>query len=211
MTGRPRTKPRKIATQRRSRATVDALVEATARILVREGYGKASTNRIAEVAGVSIGSLYQYFPGKEALVAAVIDRHHGKVMRIVGRALAHAADLPPERAVRVLVVAAFEAHRVAPRLHGVLAEQIPRTGRLAQVATFNREAFALFRDYLARHEAQLRVDDVDRAAFVCGTSIEALSHQAVLYRARDTSTAEMDALVDDTTRMVLGYLGLGNL
>jgi AcrR family transcriptional regulator len=63
MARRPLVKPRKTATQERSRATVDALVEATARILVKEGYDKASTNRIAEVAGVSVGSLYQYFPG----------------------------------------------------------------------------------------------------------------------------------------------------
>src|SRR3569623_1094019 len=67
--------PRKYASQERSRATVAALVEATARILVAEGFDRASTNRIAEVAGVSIGSLYQYFPGKEALVLAVAERH----------------------------------------------------------------------------------------------------------------------------------------
>src|SRR5437899_6576406 len=73
MARKPPTKPRKNASQDRSGATVDALVEATARILVREGFEKASTNRIAEIAGVSVGSLYQYFPSKEALVAAVID------------------------------------------------------------------------------------------------------------------------------------------
>ncbi|TIT73203.1 MAG: helix-turn-helix transcriptional regulator, partial [Mesorhizobium sp.] len=70
------TNPRKNASQERSRATMDALIEATARILVRDGFDKASTNRIAEEAGVSVGSLYQYYPGKEALVAAVIDRHN---------------------------------------------------------------------------------------------------------------------------------------
>lgn len=53
----PLTKPRKIAAQERSRLTVDALVKATARILVREGFDEASTNRIAGVAGVSVGSL----------------------------------------------------------------------------------------------------------------------------------------------------------
>ncbi|TIV67001.1 MAG: TetR family transcriptional regulator, partial [Mesorhizobium sp.] len=74
------TNPRKNASQDRSRATVDALVEATARILVRDGFDKASTNRIAEEAGVSIGSLYQYYPSKEALVAAVIDRHNQDII-----------------------------------------------------------------------------------------------------------------------------------
>ena len=86
------TKPRKSALQARSRATVDALVEATARILVRDGFEKASTNRIADMAGVSVGSLYQYFPSKEALVAAVIDRHNEEIMAIVRTALTEVAD-----------------------------------------------------------------------------------------------------------------------
>src|SRR5215510_10266902 len=81
MARRPLTNPRKEASQERSRATVDALIEATARILVREGFDSASTNRIAEKAGVSVGSLYQYFPGKEALIAAVIDRHHQETLQ----------------------------------------------------------------------------------------------------------------------------------
>src|SRR5438093_9899970 len=102
MARKPPTKPRKNASQERSRATVDALVEATARILVREGFDKASTNRIAEQAGVSIGSLYQYYPSKEALVAAVIDRHNQQLRQVVRAALAEVAALPIEQAVRKL-------------------------------------------------------------------------------------------------------------
>src|SRR3984885_9989466 len=83
-----RTSPRKSASQQRSQITVNALLEATARILVREGFDKASTNRIAEVAGVSVGSLYQYFPSKEAIVAALIDLHNSQVMRAVQSELA---------------------------------------------------------------------------------------------------------------------------
>src|SRR5262245_9490004 len=82
MPRKPLTKPRKHASQQRSRATVDALIEATARILVKEGFDSASTNRIAEQAGVSVGSLYQYFPSKEALVAAVIQRHQQELQRV---------------------------------------------------------------------------------------------------------------------------------
>src|SRR5262245_12337248 len=108
--------------------TVDALIEATARILVREGFDRASTNRIAEEAGVSVGSLYQYYPCKEALVAAVIDRHNQEIMQVVRGALAEVASQPIEKAVRRLVAVAIEAHRIAPRLHRVLAEQIPRMG-----------------------------------------------------------------------------------
>src|SRR5262249_6705466 len=133
MAQRPLTKPRKYASQERSRATVDALVEATARILVREGFDHASTNRIAAEAGVSVGSLYQYFPSKEALVAAVIERHRRDLMTVARRAIADVAVLPLEDAVRRLVAVAVDAHRLDPKLHRVLAEQTPRTGGLADV------------------------------------------------------------------------------
>ena len=206
MVRRPLTKPRKIASQERSRATVDALVEATARILVKEGFDKASTNRIAEVAGVSVGSLYQYYPGKEALVAAVIDRHNQEIMRVVRGALGEVASQPVEKAVRRLVTVAIEAHRIDPKLHRVLAEQIPRTGRLENVEAFNRETYALFRAYLEGHSDELRIIDLDLAAFVCVTSIEALAHTAVLHRSERLSGEAVEKLVDEATRLVAGYL-----
>jgi AcrR family transcriptional regulator len=206
MARRALTKPRKHATQERSRATVDALVEATARILVREGFDKASTNRIAETAGVSVGSLYQYFPSKEALVAAVIDRHHEELMQVVRGALAEVTTLPMQQGVRKLVAAAIDAHRVDPKLHRVLAEQIPRTGKLESVEVFNREAYALFRAYLESHRNEFRALDLDLAAFVCVTSIEALTHTAVIHRSDMLSDEVAAALIDEATRLVIRYL-----
>ena len=206
MARRPLTNPRKQASQERSRATVDALIEATARLLVREGFDKASTNRIAQEAGVSIGSLYQYYPSKEALVAAVIDRHNQDLMQLVRGALAKVAALPLEQAVRKIVAVAIDAHRLDPRLHRVLAEQIPRTGRLEKVEAFNRDYYGLFRDYLERHRDKLRTVDLGLAAFVCVTSIEALAHTAVLHRPGMLTDEAVGTLVDEATRLVMRYL-----
>jgi AcrR family transcriptional regulator len=206
MARRPLTKPRKHAAQERSRATVDALVDATARILVKEGFDKASTNHIAATAGVSVGSLYQYFPGKEALVVAVIERHNEELMQTVRSALAEVAELPVEEAVRQLVRTAIDAHRLDPKLHRVLAEQLPRTGRLENVQTFNREAYVLFRSYLEAHKRELRAVDLDLAAFVCVTSIEGLTHTAVLHRPEILSDEGAEALVEEATRLVVRYL-----
>jgi AcrR family transcriptional regulator len=207
MARKPLTNPRKQASQERSRATVDALVEATARILVKEGFDKASTNRIAQKAGVSVGSLYQYYPGKEALVAAVIDRHSQELMQIARTVLADMASLPLEQAVRRLVAAAIDAHRVDPKLHRVLAEQIPRTGRFGKMEAFNREYFTFFRDFLEGRRHELR-DDVDSgvAAFVCVTSIEAVTHTAVLHRPEMLSDEAVGTLVEEATRLVVRYL-----
>jgi AcrR family transcriptional regulator len=205
MAAKMRINPRKSALQKRSRLTVKSLLEATARILVREGYDKASTNRIAEVAGVSVGSLYQYFPSKEALVAALIDRHNQQIMQAVRGELADAVNLPMEQAVRKLVAVAVKAHRIDPKLHRVLAEQIPRVGRLEKLETFNRQNYALFAEYLERHRDEINAVDLGLAAFVCVTSIEALTHTAVLHHkiVSDEATA---ALVEATTRLVVGYL-----
>jgi AcrR family transcriptional regulator len=204
--GRTLTNPRKNASQARSRATVDALVEATARILVRQGFDKASTNRIAEEAGVSIGSLYQYFPGKEALVAAVIDRHQRELMRVARGTLAAVTALPMEQAVRKLVIVAIEAHRVDPKLHRVLAEQIPRIGRLKDLEVFKRENYVLFRTYLESHRGEIRALDLDIAAFVCVTSIEALTHTAVLHHPEVLADEAAATLVDEATRLIVRYL-----
>lgn len=206
MARKPPTKPRKHASQERSRATVDTLIEATARILVREGFDKASTNRIAEKAGVSVGSLYQYFPCKEALVAAVMERHSQELMQVVRSALAGAAALPMEQAVRKLVTAAIEAHRIDPKLHRVLAEQIPRTGKLESVETFNRENYALFRAYIEAHRNEFRALDPGLAAFVCVTSIEALTHSAVLHHSDSFPDEVFATLVEEATLLIVRYL-----
>ena len=200
------TNPRKSASQERSRLTVDAIVEATARVLVKEGYDRASTNRIAEVAGVSIGSLYQYFPSKEALVAAVIDRHMEQLSQVTRSALVKVAARPIEVAAREFVSVAIDAHRVNPKLHAVLTEQIPRVGRLENVEANIREGYALVRGYLEAHGDEIDVADPDLAAFVCVTVVEALTHAAVLRRPDLLAGEKAQKFVDDVTRLLARYL-----
>lgn len=206
MARKPQTRPRKSASQQRSQITVDALIEATARILVREGYDKASTNRIAAVAGVSIGSLYQYFPSKEALVAAVIERHTRQLSDVIRAALARVLTSPLEAAIREMIGAAIDAHGIDPKLHCVLAEQVPRVGRLENIDAVEKEARLLLRNYLEAHRDEIGISDLDLAAFILVTTVEALTHSAVLHRP-DVLTGEKAAeFVDEVTQLVLGYL-----
>lgn len=204
------TNPRKSASQERSRSTIDALLEATARILVREGYDRASTNRIAEVAGVSIGSLYQYFPSKEALVAAVIDRHTQQVSELTRNALVKMAAQPLEAAAREFVSIAIEAHRVNPRLHAVLSEQIPRVGRLENIEANVRDGYAMVRGYLEVHRDEINVADLDIAAFICVTTVEALTHAAVLRNPELLAPNRIDRFIEEASRLILRYLTKGD-
>jgi AcrR family transcriptional regulator len=182
MPARLQTKPRKQAIQARSRTTVDVILKATARILIAEGYDRASTNKVAARAGVSIGSLYQYFPGKEALVAALLERHleeMGGILRAAFPRLAAARiDQAAEEIVRLMVA----AHSVDPALHRVFVEQVPRIGRLERIQALEQEMTALVRAYLEPRRHQLIVQDLDLAAFVVVGVVESLTHQAVLSR-----------------------------
>jgi arginyl-tRNA--protein-N-Asp/Glu arginylyltransferase len=127
-------------------------------------------------------------------------------MQTVRSELADVASEPLEQGVRKLVAVAVKAHRVNPRLHRVLAEQIPRVGKLEKVETFNRENYALFRNYLESRRSEIRTVDLDLASFVCVTSIEALTHNAVLHHSKTLSDDAMEALIDECARLVVGYL-----
>ncbi|MBS0540780.1 MAG: TetR family transcriptional regulator [Proteobacteria bacterium] len=200
-----RTIPRKSASQQRSQATVETLLDATARILVREGYDRASTNRIAAKAGVSVGSLYQYFPNKEALVAALVARHNRDMLRLLREALAEMASRDIATVMRELVRAMVDAHLVDPVLHRIFSEQVPRMGQLAKIEALQQETFRLIRDYLEERRDEISVSDLDSATSICVTTVESLTHEFVI-RKPDALDGDRDRFIDEVTRLVVGYL-----
>lgn len=206
MTRKIRTKPRKEAVQERSKATVDAILKATTRILVKDGYDRASTNKIALAAGVSIGSLYQYFPSKEALVAALVERHMSEMNAVIQSELGRLMGAPIAQTVESAVRLMVEAHSVDPKLHKVLVEQVPRVGTLDRVAGFEAEVTALVRHYLESKREELVVSDLDLAAFVVVGIVEALTHAAVLGRPELLG----EPFVHEVTSVVVRYLTGGS-
>jgi hypothetical protein len=74
------------------------------------------------------------------------------------------------------------------------------------VEVFNSRNYALFRDYLESRRGETRVLDLDLASFVCVSSIEALTHNAVLHHPGMLSGEGVEALVDEGTRLIVGYL-----
>lgn len=202
------TTPRKSASQKRSKATVEALLDATARVLTREGYDRASTNRIAATAGVSVGSLYQYFPNKEALVAALVARHNREMLQLLRDALKEVASLDLATAMRELVRAAVDAHLVDSALHRIFAEQVPRMGQLAKIEALQRETFLLVRTYLEARRNEISVRDLDSATSICVTTVEALTHEFVINKP-DALDGDRDRFIDEVTRLIVGYLMSG--
>jgi len=197
------TKPRKAPTQDRSRETVEVILTATARVLVDVGYDRASTNKVAEVAGVSVGSLYRYFPSKEALVAALCERHVTQMFAVCEEKLLELQDAPMDLAAREIVRAILRAQSVNPKLHRILIQQVPRVGQLRNVDGLQERFSVMVRGYLESRRKEVRPKNLELAVFALVHAVEAVAHAAVLERPDYLIDGE---LADELVEMVLRYI-----
>jgi AcrR family transcriptional regulator len=189
--------------QQRSRAIVDSILEAGRRLLAESGESALTTNRIAERAGVSVGSLYRYFPNKEAVVAAICDVHTGHDVDEVRAAM----DAPEERPLRAWLVSIvdyqLERHRRLLDVgHAVYRDQ-HRAFSLAQ-RMGAQEVERHIREVLEQHRDEVRARDLDQAAFLVARGISALVRRALEESPeRLSDPAFREALLDLLLRYVV--------
>lgn len=203
MPSTPELLPRKRPRQARSKATVDAILTATAQTLVELGYDKTTTNLVARRAGVSIGSLYQYFPNKEALVKALCERHMTQSLELLMGELEAMRSRPLPEAVRSLVRALLKAHAREPELHRVLIQEVPRLDGFALLQRLDRIIIDAIRQGLEQRPEQLRPADLELATFILVHSVQAVTHAAVLDR---PDALDDELLAEETATLVLRYL-----
>ena len=201
MAGRQQTRPRKRPVQQRAVFTVDAIVEAAAYILVKEGWDRFTTNRVAERAGVNIASLYQYFPNKDAILAELQRRHRSKVRQGLPEAgLALQAPRHLRGRLKLLVDAAVREHRVEPALHRAFADELPRSAKRHDAADEEAETrlwTTIVRPFLKN------VPDPDLAVFVCRAAGQAAIHAAVSDR---PELLDDPRFADEVTTLLERYL-----
>ncbi|WP_227287767.1 TetR/AcrR family transcriptional regulator [Boseongicola sp. H5] len=187
--------------QSRSKATVAAILEAAAQILAKEGWDGFNTNVVAQRAGVSIGSLYEYFPNKQALVDAIADDHLSKgeaLMSAASTSLVPTAE--PAVIVRVLVNGIVELHKDDPQLHRVLSSEVPISsiirGRVDELRDTVIKGIA---DALKHHIGQNRI-----AAQLLFDVADAAVHRWVIED--DGALAEPERLAEQLQDMMCAYL-----
>jgi AcrR family transcriptional regulator len=195
-------KPRKRPVQARSEATVSALFDASIQVLLAVGYRKFTTTRVAERAGVSVGSLYQYFPNRQALITAVIERYLEALRAVIEQHCQALRGSTLDRLVKGLVdgviAAKFEHIDVSRALHEPLADiggtelvtasAIKVAGSIAEV--LRSCAGASFRD-------------VDRLALLIVISCSSVLQAAITDQ---TGALDREALRAHMRAMVTGYL-----
>jgi AcrR family transcriptional regulator len=176
MRRKPAKPPRRRGKQERARATQAFVLEAAAQVLQREGYARATTNRIAEIAGVSVGTIYQYFGDKDEIFDALIRREVDGLQSVL-RATTPNPGEALAAALRGLLEALVRAQPKAPALFRSL-EQVPNALFRRRVAAARGSVVEWVREFLAIHRRELRVPDLDTAAFLVVAAAEGVAMNA---------------------------------
>jgi AcrR family transcriptional regulator len=186
--------PRKDPSQARSRVTVQAILEGAARVFRREGWN-ATTNRIAEEAGVSIGTLYEYFPNKQALLLALANAHMELAERSFSLVLDHAdgiEELFTAIQTAVLTSQRFPSHALT------LVQDVKRVG-----PELRARATALEQRVLWRMTEQAQLDEPALRARVCFDLIGVLTARAIY-----TDPERASALARHYRDLALRHMGV---
>jgi AcrR family transcriptional regulator len=180
-------------------------MQATAQVLETNPYERVSTNRIAKAAGVSVGSLYQYFPDKEAIFAALLERHVERHFAALASHVLSLARTDLQATVRALVGGLFRSYATTPGLRLAMYLRTAQVGRLKDVVLQAYDkAVALIVLLLKSHRAELAVKNLERAAYLLAHAIDGMLIATVFHRPEYLTD---EHFIEETARMALRYLG----
>jgi AcrR family transcriptional regulator len=167
--------------QGRSLMTVDAILEAARQLLIKDGFDATSTTRIAEAAGVSVGSLYEYFTSKEALVAKLIKRHCDNLLDNYAKAFSAVEGKGIDPLVDAWIDTTVDAYAKDLALHRVLLDQMGKVSKTRHLRRISLAITDLLEQALRQCGEPVPRPDLHLAAFVIESTGEALVHRAILY------------------------------
>ncbi|AWQ50448.1 TetR family transcriptional regulator [Serratia marcescens] len=192
---------RKRPKQLRSQNTVESIVEAGARVLAQRGWANFTTNEVAHTAGVSIGSLYQYFPNNLAIAEAIRKRHLDEILKVLPDIKTQEERVPLEEHIGRLIDAVVTLHATNQDLHRVLIDEVPLAPREFYDA-FEREYHRRYED-LIRAAAPSDDTETDHlvAARILADALEGIVHSASCRNELMSPVIKREA-----TRMIMSYL-----
>lgn len=200
-----RVEARKAPLQSRSKQTVASILAAAAQVFADRGYANTTTNHIAERAGVSIGSLYQYFPSKDALLVALAERHVEQAFAAVLEEVGEKRQAPARELLRALVDALLRAHQREPRLHRVIFEEahLLDDSFRRRLEELDDRALRLARGIIEERCAELAIDDPEMASFVVVHVLEGITHTTVIHH---PEMMRRPAFREELIRLLESYL-----
>lgn len=182
---------------------VERIIAAGQEVLLRDGYEKASTNRVAAEAGISPGSLYQYFPDKEAILAAVVDRYSDELSAQLTAVLADRLDIPGPELIHASLDALLDVLTENVEFLRLVVEQLPRAQFGSRTEALEQRVGDLVAAYLSINKGSTRVREPSTSAWILVRMVEHLTIQYVL----EQPPIPRDRFIDELSSMTLAYVG----
>jgi AcrR family transcriptional regulator len=195
--------PKKLPSQRRSRETFEAMVGACALLLAERGYAATTTNHVAARAGVNIASLYEYFPGKDAIVAQVADRLVERVLGRLAAGVPRVLDSSERDGVRLWIELIHETVAREKKLVSVFLHEIPYTNRLDPIQAIGARLLELSQEMRTRAGGFVRDDFSDASLHLLINLVTSTIMQVVLNPPRDVTRRQ---LLDELIRRVEDWI-----
>lgn len=195
-----RLKPRKLPSQARAHQTVDIILEAAAQVLQLRGYSGTTTNRVAERAGLSIGTIYEYFPNKDAMLAELQSRWSDKTYETFhATATADGEPISLRDGLRRVIEARIAATTLDTKLHSALQNDVPFRGNQKTITDRLSELRSLNIQSMENRKSEFRVDDMEMLSDLLMFGLHGYFDNLAL---RDPSRLCDETLVDRLTDMV---------
>ena len=175
---------------------------AATQILVTKGYTRTTTNQIAETAGVSVGSLYQYFPSKDAIAVELLRRNRERLSARIASRIAEVSEATFYGVVHALVSTLLEDDEIDIELRRILIERVVRTPARRDATGFEEGIEKLIATALRVYASRIGIHDCDIVAFVLVRAVLAVVQSAVT----DSPRHQTPALADELTELVIRYL-----
>jgi len=185
--------PRKRPSQARAMPTFDALVEACSRLLPELGYEKLTTQAVAERAGVGIGSLYEYFPGKDAIIAVAVERLVERVMTRLTTDLDAILASRSHESIGVWIARVYEIIETERGLIAVLLDQVPYTRQLDVIRELPDRLLAF--SERGRQAAGISLPQPTAALMLINNLVSTTVLQVVLAPPEGSTKAELIAML----------------
>ena len=191
--------------QERSRFTVEAILDAAVQVFEHHGYAAGTTARIAERAGVSVGSLYQYFPNKDAILVALADQHIAECYELAHQVFTEVQTIECslDQSLRLIVRGFIELHTINPQVHRLLYEEVILPAEIQEKLMVVLQTITeQVRELLAQY-AIIREENLDMTAYLIVQIAEHLTHQLVLHPPYEITT---EGKIEEVIRVLHGYI-----
>jgi len=196
--------PRKEPKQQRSRQTYQVILQGAAKILRRDGFQKFSTNKVAEESGVSIGSLYQYFPSKEAIIAALIDQlFEGEYARMKEGLENESPNTAARDVIRQMLSAYFNVNFEDLSFRRSLIELVSTVDKAQVAISFHRSMAEMMLKYIRTNFKAANDVDQETVLFMLTYMLKASAISSI---DENLKNIDKEFLITETTEMWLRLL-----